>query len=120
MLSVLNDVLGPADLLDGVFDLTGVDDFLVSGFDPFNDLVAGDSFGGLMVDFHPTALGLFSDEILLSTWGYNASGYRGALDDITLNIRANVVSTGVPEPSILLLLFAAGGALLVASRRRRA
>src|SRR5690606_38113413 len=37
-LAVLNDVLGPADLLSGEFDLGLNDDFVLSGFDPFSDL----------------------------------------------------------------------------------
>jgi hypothetical protein len=122
-LAVLNAVLGPADLLAGMFDLTGADgDFSLTGFTAFSGVVAGASFGGLSVGFDPTALGRFSDQVVLAWYGSNAGGYTEVEDPqfVTLLITGNVV-TGqtVPEPSILVLFLTAGGALLVAGRRRR-
>jgi hypothetical protein len=45
---VLNSAIGPADLLSGSFDLSGVGPgFALSGFGSFADLMAGASFDGL-------------------------------------------------------------------------
>lgn len=111
VLAAQNDAVGPADLLDGTFDLN-VDDFALSGFVNFSDLDAGASFGGLDVRFTSTTLGTFEDTVVLHGWGHNASGYRAGIDDITLLIRANVVESGqVPEPPVLVLF--AGGLLLM-------
>src|SRR5690606_40975579 len=82
-LAVLNDVLGPADLLSGEFDLGLNDDFVLSGFDPFSDLGAGDFKEGLIaaLDTDLLALGTYVDTIVLRSVGHNASGYREALQD---------------------------------------
>ncbi|MBI2802257.1 MAG: choice-of-anchor D domain-containing protein, partial [Gammaproteobacteria bacterium] len=118
MLSVLNNVLGPADLLSGFFDLTGANNFLFSGFNPFSDLAAGSSQGGYGIGFNRSSLGSFSDTILLSAIGSNASGYSDtSRTRLTLQIRGNVVAGTVPEPGTLFLLPL--GLLLILLGRRR-
>ena len=117
-LGVLNDVFGPADLVEGTFELSGVNDFALSGFGPFTGLGAGDLFAGLLASFAATSLGSFDDTIVLSALAYNASGYEQALN-ITLLLHADVLQqTAVPEPSTMALLLAAMALLGYASRRR--
>ncbi|HNQ05100.1 MAG TPA: choice-of-anchor D domain-containing protein, partial [Thiobacillaceae bacterium] len=120
-LEVRNDVSGPADLLDGLFAFLDLQDFSYAGFNAFSNLGAGQGQGGLNVGFTAMTLGLFADDIRLSSLGHNASGYSGGLADITLRIRGNVVSSGsVPEPGTLGLLGIAMAGLLLARRRASA
>lgn len=125
-LNVLNDVVGPADLLEGsyAFDFQGLQDFNFSGFtNPFANLAAGASLGGYQVSFGNTSvLGGFVDEIILTAFGSNASGYRDAIGDVVrVTVRANVIDGGggqVPVPPTIVLV-ALGMALLVGAKRRR-
>jgi hypothetical protein len=120
-LGALNDVLGPADLLDGAFDLGMSDDFQLSGFDPFADLAAGQLHDGLMaaLDTDGMTLGTYVDTIILRSIGHNASGFQGALEDLTLVLRGNLIErTGtIPEPGTLALLVL--GTLILMRRVRR-
>jgi hypothetical protein len=106
LLQLDNDVSGPADFLRGSFDLTAVDDFLLSGWDMFTALGAGDSFAGLNVDFSSTGIGLFEDTIALNALSYNDSDPDGLAQSRTLQIRANVIdgNTTVPTPGTMLLV----------------
>ncbi|OUS17979.1 hypothetical protein A9Q88_02060, partial [Gammaproteobacteria bacterium 50_400_T64] len=132
-LGVLNDVAAPADLLAGLFDLTsagafgllGFDDFGFSGpgiFDSLTALGALDLLGGMAVSFDSSGLGLgsYTGSILLNPFGFNASGYDGALDQARLVFTASIVDgNSVPEPGILVLFFSGSLFLLVFGRRRR-
>jgi len=118
-LNLMNDITGPADLLGGAFNLTGTYDFGLTGFDSFVDIMAGQSLDGLLVDFDPSSLGLFSGSFTLNAIGYNEGGYRDPFDAIVFNISGNVVGdqAPVPEPASFVLL-AAGLIGLVATRKR--
>jgi hypothetical protein len=116
-LGVLNDVFGPADLVEGTFELSGVNDFALSGFGPFTGLGAGDLFAGLLASFAATSLGSFDDTIVLSALAYNASGYEQALN-ITLLLHADVLQQAVPEPPVIVLLLAALAMLGYTLRRQ--
>ena len=117
-LGVLNDVFGPADLVDGKFDLSGVNDFALSGFGPFAGLGAGDLFAGLLASFAATSLGSFDDTIVLNALAYNASGYEQTLS-VTLLLHADVLQqAAVPEPPVIALLLVALALLASAARRR--
>ena len=116
-LAVLNDVLGPADLLDGSFDLSGVDDFVLSGFTSFAGLGAGDLFGGLLAALNGQSLGVFTDTIGLTALGHNASGFTEPFN-LALVLRGTVVSSQVPEPGSVALVALALATL--AGLRRRA
>ena len=132
-LGVLNDVVAPADLLAGLFDLTnagifgllGFDDFGFSGpglFDPSTALGALELLGGMEVSFDSSGLGLgnYSGSILLDPFGFNSSGYDGALDQARLVFTASIVDgNSVPEPGVLVLFLSGSLFLLVFGRRRR-
>jgi hypothetical protein len=123
-LFVKNDITGPADLLKGgfTFDFGGLQSFGFAGFNPFLDIGAGQSVGGLVVTFDPLALGAFDDLVFLNATGYNASGYSADFGQIGLHVRGTVVQGGqqVPEPGSIVLLTAALAAMFAAGRRRNA
>ena len=119
LLQLDNDVSGPADLLSGDFGFLDPLDFMYGGWAGMSNLAAGDATAGMTVDFTASGLGLFSDEILFSGFGTNASDPTGLAQSRRLLIRANVVDVAtVPEPGSMALVLAAlviGAAL----RRRR-
>jgi hypothetical protein len=121
LLAVLNSATGLADLLGGSFTSSGsATGFSLGGFDAFSGLGAGQSFSGLSVGLDTSGVGSFMDTITLHSAGSNASGYNGALDDLTLVLEGSVTSTtaAVPEPNIGLLLLAGLGAMFGARRVR--
>jgi len=121
-LSVLNSAIGPADLLSGSFDLSGIrNGFTLTGFGSFSDLVAGASFDGLGVVLADAAVGSFEATIVLHASGSNASGFFDRLDDTTLVVRGDVAGAvaAVPEPETYLLMVAGLVVMTAVARRRR-
>ena len=121
-----NDVAGPADDLSGAFNLGGADDFNLAAAwsNAVSNLAAGGVVGGLGVNWLAGAVGLFTDTIVFSGLGTNASDTVGLAQTRQLVIRANVVGvpgSGVPEPgSFALVLAAAAAAFATSLHRRRA
>ncbi len=112
LLQLDNDVAGPADDLSGDFELSGVNDFTLNGWDAFGGptaLAAGQAKGGLQLNWLAAAVGLYTDSIVFNGLGTNASDPRGLAQARTLLIKANVVQGGtqVPEPGTFALLLAA-------------
>ena len=117
-LGLLNDVLGPADTLTGGFQLVG-SPFSLSGFDSVGDIAAGGTQGGFLVGLGTDTVGTFSTSILFDPLSENASGFSGSLDQITINVQANVTATAIPEPSSLgVILLASAGASMIRRRRK--
>ena len=103
-LFLLNDVLGPTDLLAGTWDLSGVEaGFLLSGFDPVADLDAGEGQALTMSwDSSLVLSGLYEFDLVFNGTGSNNSGYEGDLSPLTLSVRLNVLAnaSAVPEPPL--------------------
>ena len=119
-LAVLNSAIGPADLLSGDFDLSGVGNtFALTGFGSFSELVAGASSAGLGVLFAGDAAGSFEATIVLHASGSNTSGYVGRLDDTTLVLRGDIAVAAVPEPGTYMLMVTGLLAMTAVAQRRR-
>jgi hypothetical protein len=114
-LAVLNIATGPADLLNGTFAIGSGSGFALSGFDSFTNIAAGSSFGGLGISFDSALLGDFTQTIVISATGSNASGFIGGLADTTVVLRGSVVA--VPEPGTYALMI--GGLMALWLLRRR-
>jgi len=119
-LALTNDVSGPAadDLLGG-FNLAFLGLFVDSGFGTVN-LAPGGSLGPLMLSFDALNEGLFSGSFLFSGLSHYAGLTDLVLDDITVNLRANVVRQGAaPEPGTIAMILLAAGIALGARRRQQ-
>lgn len=113
-LSILNDVVGPADSLRGEFDLGSPLAGFV-GFEAFTNIGAGESQNGLAISFDPLTLGSLNDLVTIELFGFNASGFEQALAPIQLVVKANVVAP-VPLPAPVWMLLS--GVLLLIRKRR--
>ena len=116
-LSVSNDVVDPADWADGSWT-TAAGAFGLSGFVPFAGLMPGDTMNSLEVEMSCTSPGMFTGLITLHCLSENASGYSGAMDDITISLYGRVIAqsgAAVPEPAGLGLV----GLAMLASRKRK-
>ncbi len=113
-LAIANDVLGPADTLAGGFAILGDSEFSFSGFMDFLGIEAGDSQGGFTIGLNTSSEGTFDATVFLNARSQNASGFDGALNQVSLNVRGAVA---VPEPSSSALL--ALGLFAFALRRKR-
>jgi hypothetical protein len=121
-LSLANDVFGPADAMDGDFNLAGADEFGLSGFN-FFDLGAGMVQNGLKVslDTNALSLGSVSDTVLMNVRGYNPSGFEENFQ-VALNLKGVVAANNgdVPEPESLALMLIGLGGFMFARRRSKA
>ena len=118
---------GTADFLDGILSIADGDDFatslLLAAFNNIGaDLSSGNALSFLF-DSNALGIGSFQDEVELSWFGHNQSGYRDANNALyTLLVRGNVVANGggtVPEPPAVLLVLTALAGLMLRGRVRR-
>jgi hypothetical protein len=121
-LSFSNNVTGPADLLRGSYDLTGIGSpFTLTGFDDFLNLGAGDVISDLNFSFNTAdlALGAFSQSISLDAFGFNTSNFEQQLD-VRLTFQGQIRErdgVAVSEPPALPLMVL--GLLALAGLRHR-
>ena len=120
-LFLLNDVLGPTDLLSGTWDLSGVEaGFLLSGFDPVAGLDAGEG-QALSMTWDPTLLlsGLYEFDLVFNGVGSNNSGYSGALSPLTLSVSLAVQGQAAQVSEPRAAIFVGMVVLGLALARRR-
>jgi hypothetical protein len=119
-LALSNQATGPADDLDGAFDVSGAGAFNLSNWNAFSGLQAGNSLGGFGLGYAATNVGGFTQTIALNGRSVNASDPQGIARSWNVVLRGNVLGGNpnpVPEPgtvSLVLLAAAAGWA----TRRR--
>lgn len=89
-LGVLNAAGGLADLLGGTIATKGAAGFTNSGFGSFSGLAAGKGETAQSVTLSTSTVGTFSETVVLTSAGSNASGYSGALPTETLTITGTV------------------------------
>ncbi|MDA8347228.1 MAG: choice-of-anchor D domain-containing protein, partial [Pseudomonadota bacterium] len=132
LLSVLNDVSGPADNFGGTFAYGSLNGISLSGanWNAQSCTQSGYAFclgaqgmlGGLGIDVNTGTLGTFTDTIALNGMGfYQGASYSPYQQNLTLTVEGNIITgggTSLPEPGTL-PLFAAGAALLLGLARRR-
>ena len=92
-LGVLNDAPGLSDLLAGTITGMGGAGFTNSGFGTFGGLGAGQDEHAQLVSLSTGTAGVFTETVVLSSYGTNASGYSGALATETLTVVGTVTST---------------------------
>ena len=89
-IGVLNGATGLADLLVGTLTSAGGAGFTNVGLGSFSGLGAGQDEHAQTVSLSTGTTGTFSETIVLSSAGTNASGYYGALGSETLTITGTV------------------------------
>jgi hypothetical protein len=99
-LDTVNSATGPADSLAGSYTITGGPGLSDSGFAAFSGDGAGQADAGGTVTLQTGQSGTFSQTIVLSSAGSNASGYSGALASQTVTVEGAVVPPGTPIASI--------------------
>jgi hypothetical protein len=93
-LGVLNAATGVADSLSGGFAISNTSGaFTDTGFGTFSALAAGQADAAPVITLSGINAGAFSELITLSAAGSNASGYKGALGNITLDVTGTVLHT---------------------------
>ena len=91
-LGVLNAATGLSDLLTGTISSAGGAGFTNTGFGAFAGLGAGQDEHAQIVSLSTSTAGVFTETILLSSSGTNASGYSGALAAETLTVTGTVTA----------------------------
>jgi hypothetical protein len=119
-LGAMNAASGLSDLLQGTLATAGGAGFANTGFGAFGGLGAGQGELSQSVTLTTGTAGVFSETILLSSAGTNASGYDGALATETLTITGTVVTPSSNNTYTLAtgpntVLGAAGGDLFIAA-----
>ncbi len=120
LLDISNQVAGPADELNGAFDLGAAAGLALGNWNAFTGLLAGADTDDMTLAFTASGVGLFERQIAFNGTSTNASDPAGLAVLRNLVIRANVAASGVgnvPEPGTMALVLAAAAAALLSRRR---
>jgi hypothetical protein len=98
-----NAATGTADLLGGTFASAGASGFTNSGLGSFTGLSAGQDEHAQSVSLATSTAGTFTETILLSSYGTNASGYNGALATETLTVVGTITQSATTSTYTLAL-----------------
>ena len=120
LLDISNQVAGPADELNGAFNLGAAAGLTLGNWNAFTGLLAGADTDDMTLAFTASGVGLFERQIAFNGTSTNASDPTGLAVLRNLVIRANVAASGVgnvPEPGTMALVLAAAAAALLSRRR---
>ena len=92
-IGALNAQAGLSDLLGGTLTSAGGAGYINSGLGSFSGLAAGQDEHAQTVSLATGTTGTFTETIVLSSYGTNASGYNGALGNETLTITGTVTAS---------------------------
>jgi hypothetical protein len=95
-LGVLNSATGPADLLGGSFAVSGASAFGNSGMAAFAGLGASTDERSQVITLNTGTVGVFSETMLVTAYGTNASGYSGTLTTETVTVSGTVDALATP------------------------
>jgi hypothetical protein len=104
-LSVLNDVLGPADWLSGTLAASGSDQFTNSGFGTFGTINSGGSLDAGSVSLATNLLGVFSESIVLTPMDTNAEGFSEVMAAQTVTVTGTIVPIGTALGDVHMVTF---------------
>ncbi len=98
-IGIENTAKGQADLLKGTLALSGTTSaFTNNSGTSFSGVAAGSESTGHTISLHTGAVGTFTETIVLSPTGYNASGYAGTLAPDTLVVTGTVTAAAAVSP----------------------
>jgi hypothetical protein len=102
-IGALNAATGTADLLGGTFSSAGASGFTNGGLGSFSGLSAGQDEHAQTVSLATSTAGVFTETVVLSTYGTNASGYNGALATETLTVVGTITQAAATSTYTLAL-----------------
>ena len=98
-IGIENTAKGQADLLKGTLALSGTTSAFTNNSPiSFTGVAAGSQSTGHTISLHTGAVGTFTETIVLSPTGYNASGYAGTLAPDTLVVTGTVTAAAAVSP----------------------
>ena len=98
---VVNNGVVPADLLSGSFTLNGAAPFENSGLAPFTPIGAGAADKAPVVELLTSAVGTFTETVVLTPTDSNGTGFSGSLAPVTLEVTGTVTAPPPPPAPVL-------------------
>ena len=95
-LGVLNAASGTADNLNVTFAASGSSQFVNTGLTPFSFINAGSAETAQGIALNTGTVGVFSETVVVTPTGTNASGYSGTLAPETIAVVGTVNTYAVP------------------------
>ena len=104
-LSVLNDVAGAADWLNGTYAVSGSSQFGNTGFGAFGTLGAGGSLTAGSVSLATNQTGTYSETIVLTPADTNMGGFDEIMPAQTVTVTGTIVPTGVAQGDVHIVTY---------------